>query len=476
MSRLGRIQHTLEQSADHPRMASMLAGVDQFASILGHANYQGSNPAIASAYAPMRAGLIAITAIVLITLIFGVLIPLESAAIAQGKVVVLSKSKTVQHLEGGVVKAILVNEGELVKQGQPLMEISDIAPKATQEIVQSELWMARASETRLRALQRGEDSIHFPQKMQEAANHLPELKETMQSQAKLFATQHEAQQGKLGTLKQRIKQSKEEINGLNAQLKSTRSQLALLSKEIESVSKLLEQGLATKSRLLSLKRQAEELRGNQGQYTSLIAKTQQRITETNMEVINLENEFSTRIAEELGEVHSRIKDQDEKLRAATDIVTRSIIRSPSEGIVTGLQFHTIGGVVAPGEPVMDIVPQGEQLVLEVQVNPIDIDVVKAGLESRVIFSAYKSRRMPLLTGTVTQVSANSFQEQQGLESYAYYKARVEVDAEELSHLDASIKLHPGMPADVFINTGTRTFLSYLFSPLTDSFNHAFKED
>lgn len=182
------------------------------------------------------------------------------------------------------------------------------------------------------------------------------------------------------------------------------------------------------------------------------------------------------VAGELGEVHSKINDQEEKLRAATDVMQRTVIVAPSEGVVTGLKFHTVGGVVSPGEPIMDIVPQGEQLVLEVQVQPVDIDVVEPGLESRVVFSAYKSRRMPLLTGKVTQVSADAFHEQQGAQSNSYYTARVEVDGKELDKLDTKVKLYPGMPADVFINTGTRTFLGYLFSPLSDSLHRAFKEE
>jgi HlyD family type I secretion membrane fusion protein len=157
-------------------------------------------------------------------------------------------------------------------------------------------------------------------------------------------------------------------------------------------------------------------------------------------------------------------------------MARTLVTAPSEGIVTGLKFHTVGGVVSPGEPIMDIVPQSDRLVLEVQIRPVDIDVVEPGLPARVIFSAYKSRRMPMLTGKVTQVSADAFHEQQGEQAQSYYTARIEVDGEQLRKLDTQVKLTPGMPAEVFINTGTRTFLGYLFSPISDSLRRAFKEE
>lgn len=195
-----------------------------------------------------------------------------------------------------------------------------------------------------------------------------------------------------------------------------------------------------------------------------------------MDIANLENEFSSKLAEELHDARSKIGDFDEKLRAATDVMNRTIITSPSEGIVTGLKFHTVGGVVAAGTPIMDITPQSDKLVVEVHVQPTDIDVVETGMEARIVLSAYKSRRMPLLNGKVTQVSADTFNEQQGVQSVSFYTARVEVDSKELAALDAKIKLYPGMPVDVFIHTGSRSFFAYILAPLTDSFDKAFKED
>ncbi|MEK6745473.1 MAG: HlyD family type I secretion periplasmic adaptor subunit [Pseudomonadota bacterium] len=471
-----RIRTLLEKLEGHPRLARAVEAIDNFVQLLSNKDYKGNNSAIASAHAPMRATALVITAITFITIVFGMIVPIESAAIAHGNVAVITKRKTVQHLEGGIIKNILVEEGQLVKKDQPLVEISDVAPKANREIVQSELWAMRASETRIQALQSSTAELKFPDELEEAAKNQESLQKAMRSQAELFTTQNDSHLGKLDSLWQRISGIKEEIIGLTAQKKSAHGQLALIIEETNSVKELYKDGMATKPRLLELQRKAEELKGNIGQYGAQIAKAEQSITESQMDVINLENDFAGKLAEELRDVRSKINDYDEKLRAATDVMTRTVIISPSEGIVTGLKHHTIGGVIAAGAPIMDITPQGDKLVAEVHVQPTDIDVVEAGMQARIVLSAYKSRRMPILTGKVTQVSADAFNEQQGIQTVSYYTARVEVDAKELAALDSAVKLSPGMPLEVYINTGSRSFFSYMLAPITDSLNKAFKED
>lgn len=472
----GQIKTKLERLAEHPRTVSAIKTMDSFVALVSSKEYKGNNPAVAGSYAPIRATAIVVSAITLLAIVFGIIVPIESAAIAMGNVVVISKRKTVQHLEGGIVKNILVEEGQLVKKDQPLLEISDVAPKANREIVQGELWAMRASEARLYSLQNNSEQIEFSDELNLVAKEQPELVKTIQLQTDLFNTQREAQQGKLNSLKQRIEGMKEEIIGIRAQKESAEGQLVLIKDELVGIEELYNKGMATKPRLLELQRRAEELKGNSGQYAAQIAKTEQSITEAQMEVINLTNEFASKIAEEARDVRSKISDYEEKLRAATDVMQRTVITSPSEGIVTGLKFHTVGGVIAAGAPIMDITPQSDKLVVEVHVQPTDIDVVEVGMDARIILSAYKSRRMPLLTGKVTQISADVFSEQQGIQNISYYTARVEVDSTELSALDSKIKLYPGMPVEVFINTGSRSFFAYLLAPLTDSLERAFKEE
>jgi HlyD family secretion protein len=462
--------------ADSSRFSRFLMLAQAGAQLASRGEYRGPNPAIAAAYAPLRAGFLVMGATTLVTLTFGALAPIESAAVAHGHVVVLSNKKTVQHLEGGIIKQIFIKDGDLVRAGQPLLELSDIAPRANHGIVRTELLVARAEEARLVALRDKKAAISFPTEMNEEAKTIPELAKAMKAQADYFAIQHESQQGKVKTLALRIAQLREEIVGLRAQVKSAEGQLALIGEEVSSVQILVGKGLAPKPRLLALQRTQEELGGNRGQYVAQIAKAEQTISETRLQIINIENEFATQLAGELREVQMTIADQEKKLRAATDVVDRTTITAPSEGIVTGLKFHTVGGVVAAGTPILDIVPQSDTLIIEAKVQPTDIDVVKPGLPSKIVPTAYKTRRLPKLTGNVTQVSADRFTDQNGLESSSYYLARVEVDKNELARLATNVRLYPGMPMDVYIRTGTRSFLGYLLAPLTDSMYSAFREE
>lgn len=471
-----KIKKIADYIADHPKTKKSLEIIDRYLKFLLEKNYNGTNPAIANAHKAIQQAMRVITAITVVTLLFGFIIPIDSAAIATGNVTVISKRKTVQHLEGGIVKKILVEDGDPVKKGQPLMEISDIAPKASHDIVESELWSLKASEARLLSLQNHSEEIIFPEDMEVASKENEELKKAITSQAELFTTQYKLQEGKIDALRQRLGSAKEEITGLNAQIESAKAQSELIKDEISDTEALLKKGFSTKIRLHSLQRTEHELKGNIGQYTAQIAKIEQEMAATEVDIANMENDFSGKIAEELHDIQTRIKDSEEKLRAASDVVRRTIITAPSEGIVTGLKSHTIGGVIMAGAPIMDIIPQDDKLILEVKIHPTDIDVVEVGMDSRIVFSAYKSRRMPVLTGKLMQVSADVFTEQQGLQNLSYYTAQVEVDSDSLAKLDSKIKLYPGMPVEVFINTGSRSFISYLFAPITDSLNRAFREE
>ena len=465
-----------EHLAEHKQTKNFLEKTDKYLKFLTQKNYHGNNPAIANVHRSMQQAMRVISGITVATLLFGFIIPIDSAAIATGNVAVISKRKTVQHLEGGIVKNILVADGDLVKKDQPLMEISDVAPKASHDIVEGDLLALKASEVRLLALQNDDDKIEFPDSMTKAAEKSEDLRKAMNSQAELFSTQHKLQKGKVDALRQHIESSREEIKGLEAQLDSAKEQTILIKDEISGTQTLLKKGFSTKTRLHELQRTEQTLKGNIGQYTAQIAKTEQEISATEVEVANMENDFASKISEELHDVQTKISDANEKLRAASDVVSRTVITAPSEGIVTGLKSHTVGGVIMAGAPIMDIIPQSDKLVLEVKIHPTDIDVVQVGMESRIVFSAYKSRRMPVLTGKLTQVSADIFTEQQGLQNASYYTARVEVDGQSLAKLDSKVKLYPGMPVEVFINTGSRSFISYLFAPITDSLNRAFKEE
>lgn len=443
--------------------------------ILGNRTYTGSNPAIAAVYDAYRRSIQIMLAITFILVVFGMIVPVDSSTVAKARVVVLSNRKTVQHLEGGIVRKLLVKDGDVVTVGQPLMELSDVAPKASRSILQADLLEAQMTEARLVALRNNKPEITFGQELDEKIAHDDKVAKMAKEQTTLFTTQRDTYHGKLKALVLRADQAREEIIGLKAQAQSASSQLEIIEDEIETMEKLIAQGLSTKPRLLELKRDKQRLNGDKGQFVSTIAKTQQGISEIDVEVLNLKNDFSTQNSNELRDIQSKIADISEKLRAASDVVLRTVVTSPSEGIVNGLKFHTEGGVIAPGTPIMDIVPQHEELVIDAKINPMDIDVVTAGLEAKVVFSSYKVRSLPRLTGKVTQVSADSFTEQQGLQENSYYTAQIQVDSNQLKILAPQIKLYPGMPVEVYIRTGSRSFLGYLFAPITDSLHKAFIE-
>ncbi len=434
------------------------------------------NPGLKAVQQPLKRAMLVIAAVTFATIALGALAPIESAAVATGQVTVLSNKKTVQHLEGGIIKEILVKEGDTVTQGQPLMVLSDVNPRANQAILENELAVSRITHARLAALRDNAETVAFPPEIAERAQAQAELASAMREQERLFATQRETQRGKREALKQRIAQMDEEVMGLRAQVQSVSGQLGLVEEEIASVARLATKGLATKPRLLALKRQKQDLIGNRGQYTAAIAKTAQAIGEVKIEILNLESAFATDISEQLHQVESAIEGQQEKLKAASDVTQRTVIASPSEGIVTGLKFHTLGGVIPPGQPIMEIVPQGETLGIEARVNISDIDVVAPDLPATVIFSAYKARNAPRLNGRVTRVSADRFTESASGGQATYYTAMIEVPREEMAGKGKDIRLYPGMPAEVFIRTGSRSFLGYLFAPVSDSLHRAFKED
>ncbi len=459
----------------HPRVMRLKAIIDDVVTIACSSEYTGANPAVNAAYSPLRYSLIIMIGLFTLIFIIGGLAPIKSAALASGTIVVVSNKKTVQHLEGGIISEILVKEGDTVTKGQPLIELNDISPKAARNIAKIELFMARITEARLLALKSENPEMEIAREILKEAKSNKDLQNTIETQRDLFVTQFDMQESKLATLKQQIEEYKEEISGFQAQVDSADAQLELIVEEITPMKRLVKKGYAAKPQLLALKRKKEELHGNKGQYLASIAKAKQSIREAELQLATLRNEFSSQIARELSEAQSKISDNEERLSSADDIVKRTIIDSPYEGIISNMKYHTVGGVIAPGEPVMDIIPQNEQLEIEVQIQPADIDVVTTGLDTRIIFSAYKTRSMPELSGKVVRVSADVLATEE-LQPAPYYKARVAVNDEELEDLKNSVRLYPGMPVEVFIVTGSRSFLGYMLAPITGSLDRAFRED
>lgn len=418
---------------------------------------------------PKRVGLL------LFFLVFGVfgiwsaVAPLDGAAQAPGTVMVRSYSQVVQHLEGGIIRQILVENGDLVRAGQALIELDDTQPLAQLEIARSQYVALRVREARLVAERDRQSSVDYPDLSLFDATHVDE---EINSQDEIFVARKAAIDGSIEVLEQRIDQLESQVVGLEA-LRTTKTQLAAsYSEELDDVNALLEQGFSDKNKLRELERSLATNEGDAAELTANISSTQVQIGETRLQILQQEKEFLNEVVNELGELQTSLKDVEERIIALQDVVSRTVIRAPVDGTVNGTQFHTIGGVISPGTRIVDIVPEGEELVIEAKVSPLDIDRVAVNQLATIRFSSFNSQ-VPNIFGEVTNLSADSLVDE--LTGLPYYQARIEVTPEGMASLGELILL-PGMPAEVFIATGSRTFLQYLFKPLSNAVARSFRED
>lgn len=397
---------------------------------------------------------------------------LDSAAIAKGVVVVQSSRKAVQHLEGGIVRAILVKEGDLVEEGQPLLQLEDTRARAATQLLEGQRRSARALEARLIAERDEAEAITFPPDLL-ALRDDPAVATIIASQEQIFAARRQAMQGQLDILQSQIEQQNEEIQGLEAQRRAASSQLALIREEVASAEELFIKGLERKSRLLALKRAAAELEGTLAAHASRIASIQQAIGEAKLKMIDLKNQQVNDVLKELRDTQTELADINERLEASSDVLNRTEVRAPQAGVVVGLSVHTVGGVIEPAKVLMEIVPQNEALIVEAHVRPEDIDSVHRGLHAQIHLTGLNQRETVPLDGNITYVSADRLVEPQS--GIPYYKANVEVTPESLQRAE-NVQLFPGMPADVIILTGARTPLEYFLEPVTFGLERALREE
>ncbi len=420
----------------------------------------------------IRFGLVTLGVGFFLFVVWGGLAPLDQAAIAPGTIVLSGNHKTIQHREGGVVSAIHAKDGADVVENQVLMELNDANEKAEVQVIGSQLLYALAIDARLKAEQEGLESIDFDKSIFDINN--TEISKTIQGQTNLFDVRRAAITGKLSVLREKMTQFQEQIMGSEKQLESNEAQMKSVEGEIKSQQELLNKGLALRPRLNELQRNYDELTSRRAQLRTQVASLRQNIAEAQLEMINTETDFQQNVAAEYKENHSQLLKLKEQYNAAKDRLDRTKIKSPANGVVTDLQYHTVGGVISPGSKIMDIIPQDDKLLVEAKVNPQDIDSVHVGLLARVQLGAFKAKLVPRLNGKVVYVAADVFKDPHGQQP-PFYLVRVELDQDEIKSLRAEIKLFPGMPASVFIVKGERTFLQYLISPIRDSFYKAFKE-
>lgn len=397
--------------------------------------------------------------------------PLTSAAVASGIVKIEGNRKTVEHLEGGIVREILHRDGDFVEAGEPLVRLDDTRARAAYDLLQGQYRVALGLQARLLAERDGLEKIEFPAALLEDARRDARVAEIIVAQHNIFEARRTALQGQIKILEQRIAQAKEEIAGLKAQEESETQQIELIAEELADAEKLVAQGLQRKPRLLALQRGKAAIEGSRGAHLADIARAQQKIGEAALAILDLKNKRLNEVVDSLRESQDRLADLTERLRAAEDVLERTTVRALQPGVVVDLRVHSVGGVIGAGDPILDIVPQNDKLVVEALVRPEDIDSVHTGLPAHVRLTGLDRRTTPTVDGAVVYVSADRLTDPKT--GVGYFRADIEVDATSIEEL--GINLYPGMPAQVLIVTGERTALDYIVSPLTDRFAQAFRE-
>lgn len=402
---------------------------------------------------------------------WAVLAPLQSAIMAPGTIMVESRTKTIQHLEGGIVRDILVSDGQNVKAGQVLVRMDPTQAKANLQSLMDQGDALEAQEARLEAQRDGKDSITFPTDLTSRASD-PKVAQAMQGEVNTFKSQHDALQKQIDILNQRSSENVRIIAGLKDEQAAADQQIGLINKEIAGVQTLYAKGLATLPRLLALQRQEADLSGQRSQLVEKIAQTQLTSGENDLQIMNLKNQQLSDTVKELRDAQTKRYDVVDRIQAARDVLTRLDVRAPVAGKVVDLAVHTNGAVVAAGAPIMKIVPQKDTLEVEAHIRPEDADRVQTGMKARVYFSAYQSRRLPIILGDVTNVSADRQVDQHS--GQAYFTVLVSVDASPLKNYPG-VKLVPGLPVDVALDTGSHTAFDYFMEPITDVLRHGMKE-
>lgn len=398
---------------------------------------------------------------------------LDSAAIAPGTVIVDSRRKTISHLEGGILKELLVRDGDRVAAGQPLLRLDDTQIQAVLSQLSSQYWSAAFRAERMRAEQAGDTVFTPPALLAAAAAQDPVAADALAAEQRLLTTRGETHAGTLAMQRRRIEQLHQQVKALKAQATATTDRLAYTEDELKSVSALLAKGYERKPRQLELQRLTAELRGALGEIQAREAEVSQAIAGAELEVLNIESTRQTEISEELQRSQTLAADFAERLRSARDILARQVVTAPQAGRVVGLQFVTPGSAVPPGAPILDLVPEDDELVVEAMLAPADIDSVAPGREAFVRLTAYKQRSVPPVRAEVVTVSPDLLTDPRT--GQPYYLTRVRLDPAVLEAI-ADIHLYPGMPAEVLITGTRRKAIDYFLAPLTDSMRRALREE
>lgn len=406
------------------------------------------------------------------------LTPLDAGAYAPGSIVVAGNRQAVQHREGGVITALKVQEGQLVGRGQPLVEISGSEIKAAERGLAGEVLTLLAQRARLVAERDDRASFAAPPEFASlSADDRLLAGEAMKLQQLQFRARRQALDTQRGVLGQRVLQLNEQAGGAERQLKANVDQQGLIQEEYKGVKELADKGYAPKTRLLALKRAEASLEGENGAHRAQIARSNEAVGETRLQIISLNRQRAEEVAGQLRDVQVRLDDLQPKWVAVREQLARTVIRAPAGGKVVGLTVFTVGGVIAPGQTLMEIVPQDRELLIQAQVSPADADDLRPGQETQVRFSSLHERNLPILKGVLTKLSADSFTDEKT--QARYFRAEVEVPAQEMAKITAirgaQAGIQPGLPVEVIVPLRRRTALDYMVEPLLQTFWRAGRE-
>jgi membrane fusion protein len=397
---------------------------------------------------------------------------LSSAVIGEGVIVVNGDVKKIQHLTGGIVSQLLVAENDHVTAGQVLIRLDGTTTKAQLSIVESTLAQLYARRARLKAERIGAESFEVEENISDLTSSTSAQK-LLDGEQKLFDSRRSALVGMKSQLESRKDQLGEQIKGLVVQINATNDSLGLIEEELEGVDTLYKKGLVTLQRLNQLKRARADLQGNSGQEIAAKAEAEGKAIEIDRQSIQLDEDRRSEIAKDLTDVEAQIAEYEERRGTALDQLHRLEITAPLSGRVHELAVHTVNGVIDPGQTLMLVVPENDDLTVEAKVATRDIDQIHVSQSVDVRFSAFDQRTTPDVSGEITSIAPDIVRDERT--GISYYPIRVKPKAESLAKLK-SIKLYPGMPAEVFIKIGDRTVISYLTKPLSDQMQHVFREE
>jgi HlyD family secretion protein/epimerase transport system membrane fusion protein len=421
-------------------------------------------------HAPARWGVALVVFFVLAFGSWGCLVPLDGGAVAPGVVNPDSGKKTIQHLEGGIVAELPVREGERVKAGQSLVVLESTQARAAHETLVQQQLSLLARKARLEAERAGLSRIQWPAELRAVQAN---IKPVLDAQQEVFDTRRQTHASRREILAQRIEQLLHQIRGYEAQVLSASKQIGFVAEELSAKEFLVRRGLIPKPEALRLKRTDAEISGKMGEYEAEIARTRQQIGEARLQILGVDAERADQIAGDFEKVRSELADVSEKMLASADVVRRTVVAAPVDGTVVDIKFKTLGGVVQRGEPILSIVPAGDELIVEARLTPVDVKAVHAGLEARLNLSAWSSRLVPKIPGIVRTVSADRLTDEATRQPY--YLARIAVDRPTLHRMAPGVDLIPGMPVEVLVVTERRTMLDYLMRPFDDALWRSFRE-